>query len=186
MLRFTSTGQSGALQLEQHSDSFGPLIDFTATVLDGTVYIVGGVTMTGIPERWIWRHLNERIWRHLNERISRHLNGTVFAFDASTNAWTTRAQLKIPRFRHAATAHDGKLYVTGGLGLEHDRWRDGGTLDSAEIYDPLTDTANLLPPLNLRRSFHFSEVRHGEVLVFGGRDADARSHLQAEKMGLKE
>jgi len=60
---------------------------------------------------------------------------------------------------------DGRVLITGGDGKE---WR---TLDSAEIYDPRTETfAATREPMKMSRRFHASILlTDGTVLILGGR-----------------
>jgi N-acetylneuraminic acid mutarotase len=82
---------------------------------------------------------------------------------AATQIWTETGNLNTAREGHSATLLlDGRVLVVGGEG-------DGGTLKSAELYDPATGTWRVTGSLNLpRRLFSATLLPNGKVLVAGG------------------
>lgn len=75
------------------------------------------------------------------------------------------ASLSIERVFHTASVlTDGKVLVVGGL-----QCRKYGCLQSAELYDPRTDTWTSTGSLNYPRCHHVATVlKDGKVLVVGG------------------
>lgn len=127
--------------------------DHTSTLMgDGRVLVTGGRDVS------------------TNEALA-----TAEVYDPQTGEWTTTEPMNQERFSHAATTlADGRVLVTGGFVT------GGGTnaqavTDSAEIYDPETDTWSGTDSLNVRRALHaeeFLDPDDGRVLVTGGRSCD--------------
>jgi len=89
--------------------------------------------------------------------------------------WSFTGSLNIGRYNHTATLlSDGKVLVAGGNGFSggHNR-----ILDSAELYDPVTEKWNATGRLNVPRTGHTATLlKHGRVLItggFDGRDLDS-------------
>jgi hypothetical protein len=111
---------------------------------DGKVLIAGGYLTPGI------------------------LTATCEIFDPVTGLWTMTGSLSTPRQFHRAVAlANGKVLVVGGLGMNGQG--SFATLNSAELYDPVTGqwspagslaTARFVPTVTL--------LADGRVLVAGG------------------
>jgi RHS repeat-associated protein len=61
--------------------------------------------------------------------------------------WTTGHQLVYPRFRHTATAFNGKILIAGGF------QGSGVPLSVSELYDPVSDTSATTPSMSLPRGY---------------------------------
>ena len=59
---------------------------------------------------------------------------SVCVYDPQADAWTSLASMSIARQCHASAAVGGKLYVFGGFGA------NGGRLNTAEVYDPASNS----------------------------------------------
>lgn len=100
----------------------------------------------------------------------------VFAPYASGQAaeisgeWTRGAPMPTPRSEAAAAALDGRLYVASGLALNRagNGWR---ALDNFEVYDPETDTWEILAPLPVGLHHTAMAAADGRLFVAGGYDA---------------
>lgn len=123
----------------------------TAKLLDGRVLITGGQSQNA-PASVI--------------------TASVDIFDPSDNSITPAAPMTIRRWSHTATTlADGRVLVTGG--------RTGNTaatgivLNTAEIYDPVTNTwAETTTPMNVARRSHTATLLpNGKVLIAGGGNA---------------
>ncbi|MEM9566964.1 MAG: kelch repeat-containing protein [Cyanobacteria bacterium P01_E01_bin.34] len=87
----------------------------TAQVLDGTIYLIGGMSQRGRSVNW------------------------VDAYDPLTNRWNRLApNLQTRRDNPGSAVVDGKIYVFGGRMRNADRSVVDATLQSLEIFDPLT------------------------------------------------
>lgn len=89
-------------------------------------------------------------------------------------SWVTAASMNAPRGLASATVlQNGKVLVAGGgsgsLFLPE-------AIASSELYDPATDTWEVVPPMASPRYWHTATLlSNGQVLVTGGRNASAAS-----------
>jgi len=96
-----------------------PRADLCASVVNGTIYCIGGKKYWGVDSGY----------QELN---------TTEAYDPARNTWTTKSPMPIPVLGSASAVLDGKIYVIGGsrhfqLGLEL------ATVGSNQVYDPEND-----------------------------------------------
>ena len=116
----------------------------TATLLrNGKVLVTGGVDGQGVA------------------------TASAELFDPSTNRWIVTSRMQGPRIEQTATLlSDGRVLVAGGR-----RGRTyGETLDSAEVYDPVSGRWNPTASMSFRRAGHTATLLpNGRVLVVGGR-----------------
>jgi N-acetylneuraminic acid mutarotase len=91
---------------------------------------------------------------------------SVYIYNPATKLWTMGANLIEARQGHTATLlPDGRLLVVGGLHAG----QNGGTLRSAELYDPATNLWAHVASLGAARAFHTAtELPNGDVVVVGG------------------
>ncbi|GKV10478.1 hypothetical protein SLEP1_g21832 [Rubroshorea leprosula] len=75
-------------------------------------------------------------------RQSPVITNDVMLFDPCRKQWTRVASMRTPRSQFACSVISGKVYVAGGCNLSH---RKGLAL--AEVYDPMTDRWEELPPM---------------------------------------
>ncbi|WP_437960169.1 kelch repeat-containing protein [Sorangium sp. So ce119] len=95
-------------------------------------------------------------------------------FDPATKAWRSTEPMIVDRSSPTATVlPDGRVLVTGGDrdevidGVEH-----GLKIDSAEVFDPASETWSPIPPMPTARSQHTASLlSDGRVLVAGGQGA---------------
>ncbi|WP_437603000.1 kelch repeat-containing protein [Sorangium sp. So ce590] len=133
----------------------------TATLLqDGRVLVAGGYKLNG------------------NEMPEGRTG--VEIYDPATGAWTAAAPTNLPRMQHTATLlPSGRVLVVGGGGQIY-----GGTEEeivvlvdageTAEIYDPASDTWTLTPPPNFRHTWAsaVAPMSHGRVMAIGDEGAE--------------
>ncbi|MDQ4134320.1 MAG: hypothetical protein M3179_14225 [Actinomycetota bacterium] len=100
--------------------------------------------------------------------------GTIFnsaeVYDPITERWTPTGPMNDFRWRHTATLlPDGRVLVAGGFtGTTGNNAQP--VLNSAEIYDPTTNTWTRTGSMNVRRALHSAVLLpDGKVLVAGGR-----------------
>lgn len=109
---------------------------------------------------------------------------TVDLFDPKSGLWTKAAKMNQARRAHTATLlPDGRVLVAGGnVGGKNDGTEAGTQLDTAELYDPATDTwEKVSSKLVTARTFHTAAlVPSGAVLLFGGLDASGSASRQVE------
>jgi hypothetical protein len=103
--------------------------------------------------------------------------GTVFntaeVYDPVTEQWTPTGPMNDNRWQHTATLlADGRVLVAGGFGglPTGTGNNDQPVLNSAEIYNPTTNTWTPTGPMNVRRALAAATLLpNGQVLVAGGR-----------------
>lgn len=81
---------------------------------------------------------------------------------AQDGVWNQLAPLQEARQEIAVAELEGKLYAIGGFGV------GGGTLASAEVYDPATNRWTKLPPLPVGVNHPAAAALGGKVYVLGG------------------
>jgi N-acetylneuraminic acid mutarotase len=89
-------------------------------------------------------------------------------YDPDTGTWSITSNLNTHRRSHTATLlQTGKVLVAGGqLSVA---WHFGNMIDSADLYDPNTETWSSTSSLNVARFSHTATLLpNGTVLVAGG------------------
>ena len=136
--------------------------DHTATLLpDGRVMIAGGSGRTG----------------SFSPQLS-----SVELYDPMSRSWSSARSMVQARSDHTATLlQDGRVLVVGGFGGEDLGGTElGGYLDSAELYDPSTDSWSSAGSMLKPRLSHTTTVLlDGRVLVAGG---SSGTHLNSSEL----
>ena len=173
-----------------------PRLLHTATLLPDTrVLVAGGVTVSGrITAATELYNATSGIWSSTNSMItprSQHtatlmLDGRVIIsggsfqgtslstaeiFDPATDTWISISSMQYRRSNHIATLlPDGRVLVTGGVGGN----KSTPVENSAEIYDPQTDTWSTTDHMsNARYNHQATLLMDGKVLVTGGFNVSA-------------
>ena len=118
----------------------------TATMLpDGRVFVAGGYT---------------------NAAMSDFAVSTEFY---ENGQWSPGPSLIAKRYAHTATVMgNGKVLIAGGFN-DRNALANMGYLDTAEIYDPITDTIVPAKSLRARKAFHSATLAgDGTVRLYGG------------------
>ena len=76
--------------------------------------------------------------------------------------WKIKTSLQIPRSHPATLSHKGKIYVFGGGGPNF------LSLDSVEIYDPVSDAWSWGRPMPTQRSGAVAAIVNNRIYVIGG------------------
>jgi hypothetical protein len=102
--------------------------------------------------------------------VNLSVSATAHIYDIAAGTWTNAASMANARWNHAAVliTKDGKrqLLVAGGIGTNSP---SPNVLNTAELYDPSTDTWSPAGTLNVaRQSFGMIELPNGKVLIMGG------------------
>lgn len=93
---------------------------------------------------------------------------TTEVYDPDTNEWSAGQDLLTARWIHSSTLlPDGRVLLAGGSASSG----EGSALQSAELYDEVTDQFTTTAPLNVARWSHTATLLpDGRVLVTGGFD----------------
>ena len=100
----------------------------------------------------------------------RALPASAELYDPGTRMWSSAGMLSTPRSLHTATLlKNGKVLVGGGSQVDSFSL---GSLASAELYDPQTNSWALAANMHTPRSYHTATLlADGRVLVVGGIEA---------------
>ena len=111
---------------------------FSAAVVDGKIYVIGGTLFE-------------------NESSGPFGLSTVEVYDPHNNSWKKVADMPTPRSNAGAAVVDGKIYIVGGFAATDRRMESTKILKVVEVYDPQTDTwrENRICP---SRVFHLVSV----------------------------
>src|SRR5262249_40237334 len=100
-------------------------------------------------------------------------------YNPKTGVWTTKASMHQPR--HLATATllpDGRVLVVGGFVCLN---QQGCTTNTAEVYDPASNSWSFVTPMNTDRAWHDAALLDdGRVLFAGGRNDAGDAGASAE------
>ena len=90
-----------------------------------------------------------------------------FEYDPAINKWTPKTAMPTPRYWFAITTYQNKIYTLGG----RSGWpQENGTIHSNanEVYDPSTDTWQILSPMPTNISDINANVVNGKIYMIGG------------------
>ncbi|CAF4575521.1 unnamed protein product, partial [Rotaria sp. Silwood2] len=119
-----------------------------STLANGKVLVAGGYFYDGSSDR-------------------RYLNSSEL-YDPTTGIWTKTGNMNVARYYHTASIlANGKVLVAGGF--FYDGYNYWGPLNSAELYDPATETWTKAGNMTIGRYYHTACVlADGKVLVASG------------------
>jgi glucose/arabinose dehydrogenase/N-acetylneuraminic acid mutarotase len=116
----------------------------TAQVLNGDIYVIGGMGADGASV------------------------DVVEIYDPETNTWSTGAPLPTRRDNPGAAVIGNKLYVVGGRIRNADGSTTNGTLNTLEIYDPITGQWSTGAPMPTGRRTMIVGTIDNKLQVVGG------------------
>ena len=116
--------------------------DFQAVTVDDKIYLIGGQNASG------------------------HALDTLVAYDTIRETYDNLTSMPGTRLRYAAVAHDGKIYVIGGLSADD----CSDMLHTTLVYTISTDTWATGPSLETGRSDMCAAVVGDKIYVVGGYD----------------
>jgi len=111
----------------------------------------------------------------------------AWLYNPATDSWSKAASMTERRFGHTATLlKDGRVLVAGGTirtGIQDGNggWLPAEMSDTAEIYNPLTDTWTSARKMSVPRDGHTATLLNGgRVLVAGGSTGESTQTSTAE------
>jgi len=121
-----------------------PEEDAAAANVNGQLYVVGGVSQSGV--------------------INNPRNAVLQVYDPTTNTWATKASMPTARAGAEAVAINGQLYVVGGTTNN----TSSGYTGALEVYDPATDTWTSKAPMPTPRQVFAANAVNGQLFAIGG------------------
>jgi N-acetylneuraminic acid mutarotase len=142
-----------------------------AAAVNGKLYFIGGFT-----PMWNW---------HTLTRWEDNPASDVWEYDPGQNRWRARAPMPTARGALAVGVIDGKIYAVGG---KRDSRQDGEgkhkekILNTLEVYDPVSDTWQTLPPMPTPRDHLAAAVVNGRLYAIGGRHGSIGNSMTINEM----
>jgi len=111
----------------------------SAVVLDGKIYVLGGVGF--------------------------HYYDIMQIFDPSTNRWSYGPSFKGGRYLHAAVAYGGKIYLIGGDSWETG---SDVIYNDIQVYDPVSNSWSAKRPMPTAATGLSAVAWEGKIYLFAG------------------
>ncbi len=116
----------------------------TARAMGDKIYVTGGMDAAGNSQ------------------------ATAEVYDTLTDSWTPISSMITRRDNAGSAVFDGKFYVFGGRTRNADNTTIDGTLASAEMYDPVSDTWVPRAPMPTGRRTFVVGLLDGKAQIMGG------------------
>ncbi|XP_028289813.1 kelch-like protein 15 [Gouania willdenowi] len=138
------------------------------TVLDGKLFITGGITSSSTSKQVCVFQPGQESgeYRDTNEASEPHRTRRATAPPAG--CWENKSKMNYARCFHKMTAHNGKLYVLGGVCVVLRASFESQGCPSTEVYDPVADDWTILASMPVGRSGHGVAVLERQIVVLGG------------------
>lgn len=167
-------------------------IDAASSVIDGKIYVIGGLGAPGVstavemynPESDTWSSkapmptgrgslatsvVDGKIYAvggNMGPGLWGETSAAVEMYDPATDTWTVRASMPAPRDTLATAVLDGKIYALGGGEVKGtEQWE---TFRTVNIYDPTMDTWTEGPPMHRPNDGFSAVVIDNMIYVVGG------------------
>lgn len=118
-----------------------------AAVVDGKIYVVGGLAATD------------------RRMESTQILKVVEVYDPQTDTWERKQDMSQPRLSFGIGVVGRRIYAMGGANFFENQWR----LNHVEVYDPDTDVWQNRPSLLTQRDGFETAVVEDSIYVIGGR-----------------
>lgn len=132
---------------------------------------------------------NGRVWfaGGWNPGVNPNYLATTERYNPTLGSFNSAAPLAQARAYHTATlGGDGQVLVVGGFNGDNSpvNLNNFGILQTAELYDPVTNGMAPAAPMNIRKHMHAATLdSDGSIVVFGGLGNVTTSYLTAEISG---
>ena len=121
--------------------------------VNGKIYAIGGITVPSV--------LDVNAISGLPVSSEPQLVGTNEEYDPSTNTWSFKTQMPIPRADFATAVFQNKIYCIGGV-------TDSATVSVNEVYDPENDNWVTKASMPASEEGLQADVLNGKIYVMGG------------------
>ncbi|XP_062377082.1 kelch-like protein 15 isoform X2 [Sardina pilchardus] len=128
------------------------------TVLGGKLYITGGITSSSTSKQVCVFDPGREGAPEQRARRAAVLN----------SCWENKSKMNYARCFHKMIAHNGKLYVFGGVCVILRASFESQGCPSTEVYNPDTDEWTILASMPIGRSGHGVAVLDKQIMVLGG------------------
>ena len=105
-------------------------------------------------------------------------------YDPATDRWASIPEMATKRSDAGAVAHDGKIYIAGGS-CNIAEGADRDNLDSAEMFDPTSNTWVCLPKMKSQRGGVCCAIFEDKLYALGGWDG-TRALTSVEYLDLND
>ena len=130
----------------QKADMPVPRCSNSTCIVDGKIYIIGGVAANGKQGRL----------------------DSVDIYDPATDTWTKGKSMNHARGGASVSVVNGKIYVMGGVGWPQIPNHPGPFLSSVEVFNPETNHWKEIAEMPTPKGFHTASVINGKIYVIGG------------------
>jgi N-acetylneuraminic acid mutarotase len=139
-----------------------PRADLTANVVNGKIYLIGGMQYSSKSPFYVEANLTE-------------------VYDLATNSWSTAAPMPLAVYGYASAVINGKIHIVGGSESPGTAGT-GDFVNSNQVYDPQSNSWGLSANLPTEATFPAATVTTGfmapPLLYFiGGFNADSFSNI---------
>jgi N-acetylneuraminic acid mutarotase len=140
--------------------------DLSAAVVDGRLYIAGGMTWDwGVPAK---NHFFDELW----------------ALEPKNWTWSIVTKFSQPRVYCSTAAFEGRVWIVGGDVIEPDGKRV--TTTRVEVFDPRTGQLTKAPELPYAIPAPLTLAAGGRLWVVGSRNRDERGQMASIGAGESE
>ena len=123
-----------------------PRCSNSTCIVDGKIYIIGGVAANGKQGRL----------------------DSVDIYDPATDTWTEAKSMNHARGGASVSVVNGKIYVMGGVGWPQIPNHPAPFLSSVEVFNPETNHWKEIAEMPTPKAFHTASVINGKIYVIGG------------------
>lgn len=173
-----------------------------ATVVDGTIYLMGGITPTQdldlneaynpVTNTWVTKQkmpaalhafssiaVNKKIYVIGGYTYAGTVTNSVYSYDTTTNTWATLSPLSTPKACIGLVALDNKIYAFGG------QTKNSGatnSLNNVDVYDIETNSWSQKNPMLNTISGENAFVYNGHIFIAGGNNIINNKYNTVDKI----
>lgn len=188
-LQTNQTSTDGLPRWEQLTDLPEPRYSFAASANEDEIYVIGGMTASGVTGEVLRYNLLTDGWTQtvekptpVSEVSSVVIGGEIYVpggklesgeisdqleiYDIDNNTWQIGAALPLPLSAYSLATIDGQVYLFGG-------WDGVRYRDEVFIYNPQEDVWTAGPAMPTARASSGAAVSGRKIYIIGGFDGEA-------------